>query len=155
MYVLHQTTDNRDGLVKWDGHPDNNCLIFTGHEGIKSRQTDCLELIKAQWCIYVSVIYIIIASVNSAPSHYLNQCCHIVSLTLRNIILWNFISNSEVLFKEMHLKMSSVKWRPFCLSLNVLNPTCSVMIRLMSRKPDHLVYVKISQATVWHPGLMT
>ena len=24
-------------------------------------------------------------------------------------------------FKEMHLKMSSGKWRPFCLGLNVLN----------------------------------
>ena len=24
-------------------------------------------------------------------------------------------------FKKMHLKMSSAKWRPFCLSLNVLN----------------------------------
>ena len=25
-------------------------------------------------------------------------------------------------FKKMYLKMSSVKWRPFCLGLNVLNP---------------------------------
>ena len=25
-------------------------------------------------------------------------------------------------FKETHLKMSSGKWRPFCLGLNVLNP---------------------------------
>ena len=25
-------------------------------------------------------------------------------------------------FKEMHSKMSSGKWRPFCLGLNVLNP---------------------------------
>ena len=24
--------------------------------------------------------------------------------------------------KKMHFKMSSVKWQPFCLSLNVLNP---------------------------------
>ena len=24
-------------------------------------------------------------------------------------------------FKKMHLKMSSIKWRPFCLGLNVLN----------------------------------
>ena len=24
-------------------------------------------------------------------------------------------------FKKMHLKMSSAKWRPFCLGLNVLN----------------------------------
>ena len=28
------------------------------------------------------------------------------------------------LFKNMHLKMLSAKWRPFCLGLNVFNPTC-------------------------------
>ena len=29
-------------------------------------------------------------------------------------------------FKNMHLKMSSAKWRPFCLGLNVLTPwTCN------------------------------
>ena len=56
----------------------------------------------------------------SAPSHYLNQCWNIVNWTLRNT---NF---SEILiaihmfsFKKLHLKMSSGKWRPFCLSLNV------------------------------------
>ena len=27
-------------------------------------------------------------------------------------------------FKKMHLNMSSAKWRPFCLGLNVLNPIC-------------------------------
>ena len=27
-------------------------------------------------------------------------------------------------FKKMHLKMSSAKWRPFCLSLNVLAVNC-------------------------------
>ena len=27
-------------------------------------------------------------------------------------------------FKKMHLKMLSAKWRPFCLGLNVLGPTC-------------------------------
>ena len=27
-------------------------------------------------------------------------------------------------FKEMHLKMSSAKWRPFCLGLNVLRQYC-------------------------------
>ena len=27
-------------------------------------------------------------------------------------------------FKKMHLKMSSAKWRPFCLGLNVLTYTC-------------------------------
>ena len=27
-------------------------------------------------------------------------------------------------FKKMHMKMSSGKWRPFCLGLNVLNAVC-------------------------------
>ena len=30
------------------------------------------------------------------------------------------------LFKKMHLKMSSAKWRPFCLGLNVLKGVMSV-----------------------------
>ena len=29
-------------------------------------------------------------------------------------------------FKKMHLKLSSVKWRPFCLGLNVLNIVVTV-----------------------------
>ena len=35
-------------------------------------------------------------------------------------------------FKKMHLKMSSAKWRPFCLGLNVLKTTCHFHVRLMS-----------------------
>ena len=31
-------------------------------------------------------------------------------------------------FKEMHLKMSSGKWRPFCLSLNVLRSLCELSV---------------------------
>ena len=30
-------------------------------------------------------------------------------------------------FKKMHLKMSSAKWRPFCLGLNVLKPLALIM----------------------------
>ena len=44
---------------------------------------------------------------------------------LMNLISWNFIQNSKDFIKEMHLKMSSVKWRPFCLGLNVLNKCLS------------------------------
>ena len=38
-----------------------------------------------------------------------------------NEILFGFQTFS---FKEMHLKMSSAKWRPFCLGLNVLRICC-------------------------------
>ena len=31
-------------------------------------------------------------------------------------------------FKKLHLKMSSAKWRPFCLGLNVLNENCVIHI---------------------------
>ena len=33
-----------------------------------------------------------------------------------------FIGNQTFSFMKMHLKMSSTKWRPFCLGLNVLKP---------------------------------
>ena len=32
------------------------------------------------------------------------------------------IGNQTFSFKKIHLKMSSAKWRPFCLGLNVLSP---------------------------------
>ena len=44
--------------------------------------------------------------------------CH---LTLRNIFQWNLFKIRRFSFKEMHLKMLSAKWRPFCLGLNVLH----------------------------------
>ena len=44
------------------------------------------------------------------------------------LLIWTLVTNfSEILseihafsFKKMHFKMSSAKWRPFCLGLNVL-----------------------------------
>ena len=54
-----------------------------------------------------------------APSHYLNQSWNIVSCTFRNKLQWNINRNSKF-FIQIHLKMWFVKWRPFCLGLNVL-----------------------------------
>ena len=49
----------------------------------------------------------------TAASHYPNQC--------RNIVNWTIsIEIDTFSCKKMHLKMSSGKWRPFCLDLNVL-----------------------------------
>ena len=57
------------------------------------------------------------------PLHYLNQCWDIDNFTPRNKLWYNI--NRKLIhfysFKKMHLKMSSGKWRPSCLSLNVLN----------------------------------
>ena len=55
-----------------------------------------------------------------ATSHCRNQYWNIVNWTLRNKIQWNLNRNSYIFIKKMHLKISSAKWRPFCLSLNVL-----------------------------------
>ena len=39
---------------------------------------------------------------------------------LRTNFIENLIGIQTFSFKKMHLKMSSAKWRPFCLGLNVL-----------------------------------
>ena len=58
------------------------------------------------------------------PSHYLHQCRFISHSTLTNFSeIWTFI------LKIKHLEMSSVKWQPFCLSLNVLTH-CPPVIQL-------------------------
>ena len=51
---------------------------------------------------------------------YLNQCWNIVNWTLRNKLQWNFNRNSYIFIQGNALKMSSWKWGPFCLGLNVL-----------------------------------
>ena len=56
------------------------------------------------------------------PSHYLNQCWNIVNWTLGNTFQWNFYRNQYIFIQEMHLKISSAKWRLFHLVLIVLKP---------------------------------
>ena len=53
----------------------------------------------------------------SVPSHYLNQCWHIVNWTLTNKLL---VKIQTFPFKKIHLKMSFGKLQPFFLGLNVL-----------------------------------
>ena len=45
-------------------------------------------------------------------------------------------------FKKMHLKMSSGKWRPFCLSLNVLNIRLSSLLFYDHLSVNTLVIIK-------------
>ena len=73
------------------------------------------------------------------PSHYLNQCWDIVNWTLRNKFSENLIGIHTFSFKKIHLKMSSAKWRPFWLGLNVLNalnisfrPQCVQLVNSLS-----------------------
>ena len=56
----------------------------------------------------------------SVPIHYLNQGSYIVHSTQRYIYQWNIILFSKVYIQEDALKMSSAKWRSFCLDLNVI-----------------------------------
>ena len=88
-------------------------------------QTKPADIMKAKWHIYPSVSYSTIGSDNG------------LSPGRRQAIIWttegilsigpsgtNFGENSIKIhtfsFKKMHLKISSAKWRPCCLGLNVL-----------------------------------
>ena len=44
-------------------------------------------------------------------------------------------------FKTVHLKISSGKWRPFCLGLNVLNPSTLNTPHILQNKLDVLIYI--------------
>ena len=77
----------------------------------------------------------------SAPSHYLNQCWIIVHWNLKNKLQWNLNKICTFTFKKMHLKMSSVKWRPFCLGLNMLR---TIIQRQQTAKYNH-VHISMGQ----------
>ena len=61
-------------------------------------------------------------------------------------------------FKKMHLKMSSGKWEPFCLSLNELNasynPIIFIMLERTSWKSIHIfcliIRFSLVEGMVWH-----
>ena len=68
-------------------------------------------------------------------SHDLNQCWNIVNWTLRNKRQWTLNPNLCILFKKMHLKMSSGKWRQSCLGFNVLTVNPAYGYSLPSTHP--------------------
>ena len=70
--------------------------------------------------MYESVNYVAVVSDNgrSTPSHYLEQCWFIVNW-IRGKIFGVWFRNAMV-FMNMNLKISSAKWGPFCVELNVL-----------------------------------
>ena len=47
------------------------------------------------------------------------KCTH-VNWNIRNKLQWNLKRNSNIFIQKMVLNVSSAKWRPFCLGLNVL-----------------------------------
>ena len=82
------------------------------------------QLIEAEWRIYASVNFTIIGSDNGLSP---DRRQAIIWTNAGILLIWPLGTNfSETLieihifsFKKMHLKMSSGKWRPFCLGLNV------------------------------------
>ena len=82
-------------------------------------------LIEAKWRIYASANDVIIGSDNGLLP---DRRQAIIWTNARILLIGPLGTNfSEILigietfsFKKMHLKISSAKWRPFCLGLNVL-----------------------------------
>ena len=50
-------------------------------------------------------------------------------------------------FKKMHLKVSSAKWRPFCLGLNVL--TLLVLVKCIYRGPNLVSTVSVNVLAIY------
>ena len=77
------------------------------------------------------------------PSHYINQCW--------GIVIWTRTHVSEILieihtssFKNMHLKISSAKWRPFGLGLSVLITASGMPSNISaSKNPWNVLHVWI------------
>ena len=62
-----------------------------------------------------------------APSHYLNQCCHIVNWTLRNKLQWNFNRNSYIFIQEnasekVVWKKATILSLPQCVKITATSP---------------------------------
>ena len=87
----------------------------------------------------------------------LNQCWNIVNRTLRNIFQWNLYRISNIFINKNALKMSSAKWRPFCLGLNVLKPIvpdtrtwCSLWYSLGKVKGTLELFLRTMRFLFWN-----
>ena len=85
------------------------------------------QLIEAEWRIYASVKHTNIASDNGL-SPVRRQAIISTNADISSIRPWGtyfgdiLVKIQNISFKELHLNMSSAKWRPFCIGLNVLTP---------------------------------
>ena len=74
----------------------------------------------------IPTLFQIMACRLTGASHYLNQCWNMINWTPGEQISMQFSSKIQQLScKNVHSKMSSGKWRPFYLALNVLKCDCS------------------------------
>ena len=73
-----------------------------------------------------------------------NAAISFVNWTLRINFSEMLIEIQTFSFKQMHLKMSSAKWRPFYLALNVLIPLYfTQLITLCYRRPTMITQKKV------------
>ena len=109
--------------------PKGLIWIYNTTHVLGSQVSQCMTITLTHWGRVMHICFSklnIIASDNDglvawpAPSHYLNQCWNIVNWTLRNKLQWNFNRIRTFSFKKIRLKVSSAKWQPCCLGLNVL-----------------------------------
>ena len=79
------------------------------------------------------------------PSHYVTQCWNIVNWTLRSKFQKTLNKIHTFWFTKMYLKMSSGKWQPFCLSLNVLRKYWGWKImRMLCKRWPSLCYIHLN-----------
>ena len=70
----------------------------------------------------------------SAPSHYLNHCCHVVNQGIRSTFQWNFIQNSKVFFQGNALEnvvceMTAILSRSQCVKVHEVRYSMEVWYR--------------------------
>ena len=91
-----------------------------------------------------------------APSHFLKQCWIIVNWTLITNFSEISIAIETFSFKKMHLKISSAKWRPFCLGFNVLicsrewcvSTLCECHMSIMDQQLDCLFNTRLTSKNI-------
>ena len=95
-----------------------------------------LTHIEADWCIYASINYANIVSDNSLSPGRRQAIIWTNTGLLSFEPLWTKFSailvKIQFSFDKMHAKISSAKWLPFCLSLNVLNSNHIYRIQTLS-----------------------
>ena len=71
------------------------------------------QIFKSWFTHHPLMPHICVSELDSAPSHYLNQCWVIINRTFTINFSEILVKNQTFSFKKMHLKMSSTIWWPF------------------------------------------
>ena len=98
-------------------------LVYLYHLQYFIQKNGNIELIEAEWCIYAALISAVIDSDNGLSY---SQCQAIIRTNqglflagpLRTSTKYGLEQDNK--YPRKQLKVSSVKWRSFCLDLNVL-----------------------------------